>query len=369
MLKSKEIFKFMSELAPQELAKDWDNPGLQVGDVEQTVNKVLLTLDVTQKVIDEAVENNCDLIISHHPLIFNSLDKIDFNDEKGKIISKAIKNKTGIFSAHTNLDIASGGLNDYLAQKLNILHTKPLVSNLKKNYKKLVVFVPEENLTQLRQVMLELGAGKMGNYSHCSFAVKGQGSFKPLAGSRPYQGEKNKLNKTAEYRLEAIVAADKIDEIVDKMLEKHPYEQPAYDIFELENLVETKGIGRIGFLKEKLKLEDFLAFVQDKLNLSHLKYVGAENESIKKVALCSGSGGDFIETAAHSGADLYLSGDIKFHQAQQAEVNHLCLIDAGHYGTEKIVKEMLKKKLNKEFDDISFIISRVNTNPFKIINN
>ena len=373
MVIAQMIISLLTDLAPQNYAYDWDNVGIQTGSLNQKTENVLVSLDINREVLKEAKDNNCNLIISHHPVIFDELNSIHDETETGKLIIDAIKNDVTLYSAHTNLDVANGGLNDYLADLLNITNTKGLSVKERKNYYKLVIFGPEESLNQVRKDIFDNGAGELGDYSKTSFVAKGEGTFKPGEGSKPYLGKKGKMAQVNEYRLETLVKEDNLDRIINSLKKVHPYEEVVYDIYSLENKFPDKNIslGRIGLLKKPVSLYSYAKNIKEKLNLSFLKYYGNDNDKIKKVALCSGSGSDLISKAKYSGADLYITGDIKYHEAQHAEQLGLNLIDAGHYGTEKIVINLLfsylSKKIKKKNYDVSIIKSKLNTNPWKYI--
>ncbi|MFN2340731.1 MAG: Nif3-like dinuclear metal center hexameric protein [Halanaerobium sp.] len=369
MAKVAEVIQLMGELAPARLAEDWDNVGLQVGDASQEVENVLLALDFNAQVLAEAVEKNCQLIITHHPFIFNGIKSIDAQNQSGKLIFKLIKNDISLFSAHTNLDIAEGGLNDYLINKLDVDNISILKTTSSQNYHKLVTFIPEESFEQVRDALYAKGAGKYKNYSHSGFFQQGKGNFKPLQGSEPYLGKKGSLNTVSEYRLETIVAPENIDRVIKELLNVHPYEEPAWDLYQMENLKSKKGIGRIADLKSKMELDNFLELIKNVYELDLLKVVRAKNK-IKRVALCSGSGSDFIKDAHYQGADLYLTGDVKFHEAQTAEELGMSLVDFGHYGSEKFVRDLLYERLKSSAStklkrEIKFIKSELNTAPWK----
>lgn len=282
MAKIEEIIQLMGEIAPVRLAEDWDNVGLQVGDSSLKINNVLISLDLNAAVLKEAKAKNCGLIITHHPLIFKAINSVNSQSETGRLIMDLIKNEIALFSAHTNLDIAAGGLNDHLTDKLDLINVEILNVSREENYYKLVVFVPESHLQDLKDSLYENGAGRIGNYSHSGFVVSGTGSFKPLAESEPFIGEKNKVNNVEEYRLETIIKAEDISKITKKMIKAHPYEEPAWDLYKLENIKESKGIGRIAYLDAPLTLEEFIIIVKNKLSLESFKYVGSKDKTIKK---------------------------------------------------------------------------------------
>ena len=369
MAKIAEVIQLMGQIAPSRLAEEWDNVGLQVGDTDPEVENVLIALDFNRDLLQEAKEKNCQLIITHHPLIFNGIKSVNTHSQTGELIIDLIKNNIALFSAHTNLDIAENGLNDYLIKKLDVKNIELLKITEKNNYYKLVTFVPADNLEDLKNALFAKGAGEFKNYSHSGFYQKGKGNFKPLALADPYLGEKNKVNEVEEYRFETVVSKKNLDKVIKKLLKVHPYEEPAWDLYKMENLTEEKGIGRIAELKKEIELSQFLREVKEKFELESLKFVESEKQIIKNIALCSGSGADFIKDAFYKGADLYLTGDIKYHEAQLAEELGLALIDFGHYGSEKFVRELLlnklKQKANKKLNsEVNFIKSEIKTSPW-----
>lgn len=363
-----QIITEMANLAPHRDAQDWDNIGLQVGDFDSEIKKVLISLDVNEDVLNEAIKKDIDLIISHHPLIFNGIDNVHNQTAKGRIIMQAIKNDVAIYSAHTNMDIAQGGINDLLAKKLNLTQIKLLSKDNEKKLYKLAVYVPENHVENVKNMIFKKGAGKIGNYSKTSFSYKGEGTFLPNKGSNPHFGNQGELTEVNEVKIESVVFEDKIQNVIKGMLKVHPYEEVAYDVYELPLQSEYKGIGRIGLLKEATVLKKYCAHVKDILNVDKLKVRGNLDKMIKKVALCSGSGADYIKLAKAKGADLYITADIKYHEAQLAEEINLNLVDAGHYETEVIFKELVTKYL-KKIDkkkglSIEVLSSEVNTNPW-----
>ncbi|RCW45371.1 MULTISPECIES: Nif3-like dinuclear metal center hexameric protein [unclassified Halanaerobium] len=369
MTKAQEIISLMGEIAPVRLAEKWDNVGLQIGDLNNEVEKILLTLDLNNEVIDEAVKKSCNMIITHHPVIFNGINSVSSESAVGQMIIRLIKNDIIVFSAHTNLDIAEEGLNDYICNKLGIKDFQPLDVTQSENYYKFVVFVPENYIEEIKSAVYENGGGEIGKYSHSGFYLQGKGSFKPLEGSSPYIGSTGKISEVDEIRLETVVAEDKIDQVLKSVLKVHPYEEVAYDIYKIDRKSKISGIGRIGYLKEKILLNDYLNIVKEELNLPYLKFVGNKNKEIKKVAVCNGSGADLTQKAIYKGADLYLTGDVKYHEAQYAEEMGLALIDIGHYESEIWVKKLLYQKLTCYADkenkkDVEFVISNINTNPW-----
>ncbi len=373
MVNAQMIIQLLTELAPHSYAYDWDNVGVQAGSLDTEINKVLLSLDINSKVLNEAENKNCNMIISHHPVIFDDINSINDQNPTGKLLIEAIKKSILLYSAHTNLDVANGGLNDYLGKLLKIDNLKPLSIKEKNQLYKLVIFGPKENLNEIRNKILKESTAKIGNYSSTSYSTIGEGTFKAEKGSNPYIGKKGEITEVEEFRLETIVKDSDINKILRIVNKVHPYEEVAYDLFKLENNIELGNIalGRIGELDSSKKLIDYANFVKEKLDLSYLKYHGNASEQIKKVAFCSGSGADLIAKAKYSGADLYITGDVKYHEAQYAEELNLNLIDAGHYGTEAIVKDLFYEFFNKKAKEknynVEFIKSTINSNPWKYI--
>ena len=365
-IKASAIFKTIEEWAPPRLAYDWDNVGLQVGSYTKHVERAMVTLDVLDSVVDEAINKKVDLIIAHHPLLFKPIRQINVNDVKGKIIQKLIKHDISVYAAHTNLDIAIDGVNDMLCKKLGIHSTKPLTDIQSDPLFKLAVFVPKTHSEEVRNALSKGGAGHIGHYSHCTFQTTGQGTFKPLEGTNPYIGTKDQLEFVHEVKIETIVKGHNLKNVIRLMVSAHPYEEVAYDIFPLENDSTRMGLGRIGKLTQPMTLESFSKHIKEKLELSHVRVVGDITDDIETVAVLGGSGEKYISTAKSAGADVYITGDTTFHIAQDAMEMGLNIIDAGHY-IEKVMKEEVKQVLKQQFDDIEVIISETNTNPYKLI--
>lgn len=348
MISCQTIMQIIEKLAPKKLAYDWDNPGLAIGDFSQKVKKVLFVLTVTPKIVDYAVKNGYDMIISHHPLLFKPLKSIRRDLPQGEIIYNAIKNDIIVYSAHTNLDIANGGVNDVLVEAFDLRDVQVLSKTKNDRLKKVVVFVPESHKDVVRTAMIDVGAGFIGNYSKCTFNTKGYGTFKPEDNTNPYIGEKGKLEKVSEVRIETIVPESKLKKVINAMLKAHPYEEVAYDIYPLENRGKSLGIGRIGYLKKSITLKEFCELVKVKLDTEAVRVVGDLSRKIQKVAVSGGSGASLIPTALFQGADVILTGDIKYHDALDAQVSGIAVVDAGHFPTENIVLPKLADFVNKE---------------------
>jgi len=348
MISCQTLVQILEKWAPKKLAMDWDNPGLAIGDLSGEVSKVLLTLTVTSETVEFAAKNSCEMIISHHPLIFKPLKSLKKDTPLGKIVYKAIKNDIVIYSLHTNMDIASGGINDILANLLNLEQIQVLKPTYREKLNKLVVFVPRGYEDAVRNAICEAGAGHIGNYSHCTFNADGFGTFKPLEGTNPFIGELNKLEKADEIRIETIVPESLLRKVISAMLKVHPYEEVAYDIYPINNSGKEFGLGRMGYAREPVKLREFCEIVKQKLILSHIRAVGDLNNSVSKIAVCGGSGGYLIYDAAFFGADVLVTGDVKYHEALDAKELGLAVIDAGHFATENILLPVLKEHLEEQ---------------------
>ncbi|OPX88532.1 MAG: putative GTP cyclohydrolase 1 type 2 [Pelotomaculum sp. PtaB.Bin104] len=370
-VKCTQILNLMEELAPLKLAEAWDNSGLQVGDPEQEVSCVLLTLDLDLNVAAEAQNIGAGLIISHHPMFFKPVKSINLDSSQGKLIRYLLLNQISVYTAHTNLDIASRGVNQALAERIGLQNPVVLQETGRETYYKVAVFVPEEHAGAVRQAMAEAGAGWIGNYSHCTFMTAGTGTFKPLEGANPFIGAKGVVEQVAEIKVETLVPEGKLSEVTQAMLEAHPYEEVAYDIFLLQNSGHPYGLGRVGTLSEEMSFGQFAEMVKGALGLSTMRWGGSLEERVRKVAVCGGAGADLWEAAKRAGADIFVTGDIKYHTAQQMLASGLKFLDPGHYGTEAVVLPVLQNYLQERCRqlnmDIQVRISQVKTDPFACV--
>jgi dinuclear metal center YbgI/SA1388 family protein len=333
-VKCQTIINFIEQLVPRRLAEDWDNVGLQIGDRTQEIRGIVVALDLEPQVVDEALAVGANLIITHHPVIFKPLKNIRADLTQGKMILNIIKNDISVYCAHTNLDSAAQGVNQVLAELLKLEKIKVLNPDKAENLFKVVIFVPESHLEPVRSAMAEAGAGWIGNYSDCSFFVRGTGAFKATPGCSPFTGEVGTLEQTPEVRLETIVTEKQINKVVKAAIAAHPYEEAAYDVYPLANHVNELGLGRVGDLRSPVSLVDFMELVKNSLNVSTVKYTGDSHAIVRKIAVCGGSGAGLIHKAAFAGVDVLLTGDVKYHEAQEAKALGLNLVDAGHFATE-----------------------------------
>lgn len=361
MVTMKDIAGAIERHAPLSLQESWDNCGLQVGSMSGAVSRVLTALDVTAEVVAEAIEKQVQCIVSHHPMIFKGLKSINLGTMQGKMIGDLLQHGIHVYSAHTNLDVARGGLNDEVANRLGLQSIKGLVETCRESAYKVAVYVPASHSEAVRQAMGDAGAGHIGEYSHCSFSVIGEGRFLPLEGTNPYIGRVGTVETVQEDRVETVVPKKLLGKVLSAMEQVHPYEEIAYDVVALEHIYEVQHIGRIGRVREPLSLEATKILLQRVFPHSQLRWGGAKVEHIERIALCTGSGAEFIKAAAKQKADLYITGDVKYHDMQLAKELGILVVDAGHYGTEYMSQTILKQYLTDAFteEEVQVIESEV----------
>ena len=359
----KEIMKTLECFAPLTLQESYDNSGLQIGKPETFVKKALICLDVTLAIVDEAIEKNCDLIISHHPLLFSGLKKICGGSPVEKIVEKVILHQIAVYSAHTHLDNIINGVNKQLSDKIGIMNPK-ILKPTKGILRKLVTFCPITEVENVREVLFSAGAGKIGNYDSCSSNTISEGTFRANKQAHPYVGEIDKLHTEKEVRIETIYPFYHEKAILQSLLSAHPYEEVAYDIYSLENTFSEVGSGMIGDLAESMSLNDFMGLICQKLKAPMLRYAGSSEKNIKRVALCGGSGAFLIKDAIAQKADAFITSDIKYHDFGDYS-EELILIDAGHFETEQFTKHLLSDILNENFPTFATQISEQDNNLVK----
>jgi dinuclear metal center YbgI/SA1388 family protein len=363
-----EIINLFEKFSPMSLALENDKYGLQIGTLNKLVHNIMVTLDVLESIVDEAIEKKIDLIISHHPPIFRPIKHVRTDTSTGRIIEKCIKHDIAVYSAHTNLDITNGGVNDLLAEALQLNNIKILSTTHKTRLKKLVVFVPRNHEEAVRLAIGKAGAGHIGNYSFCAFNTKGTGIFKPEEGSSPYIGEEGQLEEVEEIRIETIFPEALQKKVIAAMLKAHPYEEVAYDVYPLDNTGEEHGLGRIGLLDQEMTLEQFAEHVKKTLNVEGLRIVGDLSSKVKKIAVLGGDGNKYIQSAHFAGADVFVSGDIYFHFAHEAMALGLNIVDPGHHIEKVMIKGVAavleKEKANHKLN-VTIHTAETNTNPFQ----
>lgn len=365
-----EVIQLFERFSPKKYAVEGDKIGLQIGTLNKPVHNIMVALDVLENVVDEAIEKKADLIIAHHPPIFRALKHLQTDQPSGRIIEKCIKHDIAVYAAHTNLDVAEGGVNDLLAAALGLTDTKVLAPTLKGKLKKLAVMVPAGHAEAVMEAASNAGAGHIGNYSHCSFQVKGEGRFLPLENTNPYIGQKGTLEKAEEVKIETIFPEELQRSVIQAVLKVHPYEEAAYDIYPLDNDGIELGLGRIGRLEEEMTLGQFAEHVKKTLDVKRVRMVGEKNSIVKKVAVLGGDGNKYITQAKFSGADVFVTGDLYYHVAHDAMMMGLNVIDPGH-NVEKVMKkgvtEQLLSMCEEKNYEVSIFPSEIDTDPFEFI--
>jgi len=357
----KDVAKVMEEIAPLTYAEDFDNVGLLVGDYSNDVTGILVTLDTTEEVVEEAIAKNCNLIISFHPIIFSGLKKLNGNNFVEKAVLKAIKNDINIYATHTALDNSKVGVNFKIAEQLRLTNTSILIPK-ENTIKQLITYVPTENLAALKNALYEAGAGKIGNYDSCGFSTEGKGNFRPIEGANPFIGEKGKLESVAESRVEVVMPQHLEGEILKALFNNHPYEEVAYSVINLNNKNKYIGIGMIGELEKEMSEQDFFSYLKTQMNTPMIRHSKLLNKKIKKVAVLGGSGAFAIKNAKNAGADIYITADLKYHDFFSSE-NKLVLADIGHFESEQFTKNLITSYLKEKFTNFVIFNSGINTNP------
>ncbi len=365
MILIKDVLNCIENFAPPTLQESYDNSGVQCGNINEAATGALLCLDITIGVIDEAIQKKCNLIIAHHPLIFSPLKKLTGANYVEQLIIKAIKNDITLYACHTNADNVSTGVNHKIAQKLGLLNTQVLQPK-KGLLKKLVTFCPDKNAETVREALFNAGCGNIGNYTNCSFNASGTGTFKANSTSKPFVGEKNKLHKEAEIRIETIFESYKEKLVIEALLNAHPYEEVAYDIYFLENKHPQIGSGIIGELPTEIDEKEFLLSLKDIFKASCIRYTQFLHKKIKKVALCGGSGSFLLKDAIYAKADVFITGDYKYHQFFEAD-NKLLIADIGHYESEQFTPEIFYEVISKKLPTFAAYLSHLNTNPINYL--
>lgn len=361
----KDITNYIEKLAPLSYAEDFDNVGLLVGDYQTEVTGVLVTLDTLEETVEEAIANNCNLIVSFHPIIFGGLKKINGNNYVERVVLKAIKNDIAIYATHTALDNSNNGVSAKMCEVLGLENTKVLIPK-KGIINKLTTYVPHKNADELRNSLFKAGAGTIGNYKNCSFNYKGKGSFEATEKANPTIGEKGSVHFEEETCISVTYESYLEGKILTALFKNHPYEQVAYEVTTLNNYHQQVGMGMIGELKQPMQETDFLNYVKNTFKTGCVRHSELLNKSIKKVAVLGGSGSFAISNAIKSGADAYISADFKYHEFYKAE-NSILLADVGHYESEQFTKNLLVEYLNKKFSTFAIILSEKSTNPIHYI--
>lgn len=360
-MKLAQITNYLEQLAPLNYQEDYDNSGLIVGNANDEVHAALVALDCTEQIVDEAIAKNCNLIITHHPIVFKGLKKLNGKTYVERVVLKAIKNNIALYAIHTNLDHMAYGVNAMICKRLGIQNAKILApkNNL---LKKLVTFCPEAQAAQVRSALFEAGAGHIGNYSECSFNGQGTGTFKAGESTDPFVGEKGTQHHEAEVRIETIFKVQDERKLLLALLESHPYEEVAYDIYPIANKLETVGAGMVGWLSQEMEGHEFLALVKEQMQVKVIRHTALLPKKIKKVAVCGGSGSFLLKDAIAACADAFITADFKYHEFFDAE-QHLIVADIGHYESEQFTSNLLIENIQEKFPNFAIRLTEHNTNP------
>ncbi len=364
-MKIVELSRYLESIAPLSYQENYDNTGLLVGNPNDEVNSALITLDVTEAVIQEAIDTGCDLIIAHHPIIFGGLKKLNGKNEVERCVIKAIQNNIALYAAHTNLDSVHGGVNSKICEKLGLKNCM-ILSPGKNQLKKLVTFIPSAHFEKVQAAIFAAGAGHIGNYDSCGFAAKGEGSFRANEHAKPFVGETNQLHTEAEVRFETIFPAHKQRDVLHALQTSHPYEEVAYDLYALDNEHPHVGAGMVGELETETDELEFLQFTKEQFKAAVIRHSPLLKRKIKRIAVCGGAGSFLIRQAISAGADLFITGDMKYHQFFEAE-GKIVIADIGHFESEQFTKEVFYELLTKKFPKFAVRLSLVNTNPINYL--
>ena len=349
-----DIITLLEKMAPPYLAEAWDNCGLQVGQRNWPVKHIRTALDPLPTVVADAVESGVDLLVTHHPLIFKPVKQVDFGREPGQTIRRAAESRLAVYAAHTSLDTAPGGLNDILAGRIGMEETVPLVKAPGEESYKLAFFVPVAHVDTVINVLADAGAGRIGKYSGCTFRTQGRATFIPGPDSDPYTGTRGRKNEVTEARIEALVAVADLEQVVAAVQAVHPYECMAYDVYPVVTS-DRQGLGRVGVLKTEMTLDAFASHVAESLDqIGGIRVVGDPHRKVRKAAVCTGSGSSLTGDFLASGADVYVSGDMHYHDARSIEEAGRGLVDIGHFESEQIMVKAVADLLQRQMEDAGY---------------
>jgi len=364
-VKIKDVTDFLENIAPRSLQEDYDNSGLITGHPTQLVSGILVTLDCTERVVEEAISQKCNLIVAHHPILFKGLKKLTGQNYVERAIIKAIKSDIAIYAIHTNLDNVIAGVNKKIADKIGLTNVSILLPK-KNTLSKLVTFIPSQHAEKVIADLHEAGAGNIGDYKHCSFRLEGEGTYMPTGKAKPFQGELDKLERAQEMRVELILPTHLESRVLAALRKNHPYEEVAYYLTRLENLNQQIGAGLIGELAEAEEPLAFLQTLKIRMKVEIIRHTTLPERKIKKVALCGGAGSFLLSTAMAKGADAFISADFKYHEFFDAD-GKILVADIGHYESEQFTKELLHEFLQEKFHTFAIIFSKTVTNPISYL--
>jgi len=364
-MKISDITSYLDYIIPPMLQESYDNSGLLIGDDSKGLRGALITVDVTEEVINEANEKGCNLIIAHHPIIFKGLKQLTGRNHVERTVEAAIKKDIAIYVAHTNLDSVDFGVSKMLADKIGLKNARVLDTK-SQLLRKLATFCPVDYAEDVRKAIFNAGAGKIGEYSSCSFNLEGRGSFKPGEGTSPFVGQIDELHYEKEERIETVYPVYLEKAVLNALFESHPYEEVAYDIYPLDNKFDKVGFGMIGELENPEDAQKFLKRIKHNIHTDCLRHTDVINKKIERVAVCGGAGSFLIDKAQHSGADIFITADLKYHDFFEAGENFM-LADIGHYESEKFTKDLLNQLIIKKFPNFAPTLSGIETNPINYL--
>lgn len=362
-MRIREITNYLESLAPLGSQESYDNAGLICGDKNTLVTNALISLDCTEEIIEEAIEKGCNLVISHHPIVFKGLKTFTGKNYVERTIIKAIKHGISIYAIHTNLDHYKFGVNYKIGELLKVKHPK-ILSPTQNNLNKVIVYAPLSHSQKITESMFEAGAGQIGNYSECGFSSEGIGSYKADSNASPFLGKINNRHQENELKIEVLVSSHKLSQVISSMLTNHPYEEVAYDIIPLHNKNQYEGAGMIGELETEVDTLDFLKQLKTTFNCYIIRYTNIHKTKIKKIAWCGGAGSFLLQQAKQQNADIFITGDFKYHEFFDAE-NQIIIADIGHFESEQFTIDLIGELLSKKFTKFAPCLTGINTNPVK----
>ncbi len=361
----RSITAALEQLAPPIYQESYDNSGLLVGEPNSEVSKVLVCLDCIESVVDEAIEKGAELIVAHHPIVFSGLKHLTGKTYIERVVMKALRNNIAIYAIHTNLDNVQAGVNKKIGERL-ALQNLSILAPMQQSLYKLVTFVPSSKTDMVMQALFTAGAGHIGNYADCSFTHEGIGSFRGLEGTNPYVGETGKRHFEKENKVEVVVPKHLKSVVIKALLEAHPYEEVAYDLYKLENANQQLGAGMVGDLANEMSEADFLQFAKKALNTHCIRHTALLGKTVRRVAFCGGSGSFLLNNAIAAGAEVFITGDFKYHQFFDAD-GKLVIADVGHFESEQFTIDLLADYLIEKFPTFAVLKTEVNTNPIAYI--
>lgn len=364
-MKLNELTGFLESIAPLAYQEDYDNSGLLVGHPDQEISSAIISLDCTEAVLDEAIRKGCNLIISHHPIVFEGLKKFNGKNYVERVVMKAIKHDIALYAIHTNYDHVLDGVNKALCQKLGLQNLQILAPKLG-ILKKVVTYAPLDKAEQVRAALFTAGAGNIGKYSECSFNLEGEGTFKAGSGAKPFVGKVGERHRESETRIEVIFPAYAESEVLKALFEAHPYEEVAYDLYALSNTYQDVGWGMLGELPQEQDELEFLKMVKSQLACAVIRHTDLLGKKVKKVAVCGGSGSFLLANALQAGADFFITADYKYHEFFDAE-GRIVIADVGHYESEQFTQSLLFESISKKFPNFALHLTEQNTNPIKYL--